>query len=228
MSYELWCLAFVSTRPQMFIMVNQSNIIQSNKEQPAFRRSKASQDKAIKQRQSADYDVHLDGVVEDSLLPLESATTTIFRVALPTGYYKVAEGDSIELLLHGESFSPAKVITLTKSDIAKGYVDYMLTKGDLAQEGAFLTSIVTYEGKAVYESLELLTKAQRSILIILITGFLGFLTCLAVTPFDVMSVVNCWLEPMNKAQTIRHRMKLEALVEREIAKNGFSLSRAPL
>ncbi|WP_421850624.1 HlyD family type I secretion periplasmic adaptor subunit [Marinomonas sp.] len=97
---------------------------------------------------------------------------------------------------------------------------------------------MSQENKAAYKSLEQVSKVQRSLLVILILGFVGFFTWSAVSPLDVVSMANGSVEPVNKVQTIQHLeggivrkilvqegqhvVKGEALVELETTNSGSS------
>lgn len=97
---------------------------------------------------------------------------------------------------------------------------------------------MSQENTQAYESLEQVSKAQRSLLIILILGFVGFFVWSAVSPLDVVSMANGSVEPVNKLQTIQHLeggivrkilvregqhvVKGEALVELETTNSGSS------
>ncbi|MBU1293536.1 MAG: HlyD family type I secretion periplasmic adaptor subunit [Gammaproteobacteria bacterium] len=97
---------------------------------------------------------------------------------------------------------------------------------------------MSQENKSAYESLEQVSKTQRSLLVILIAGFIGFFVWAAVSPLDVVSMANGSVEPVNKVQTIQHLeggivrkilvqegqhvVKGEALVELETTNSGSS------
>lgn len=74
----------------------------------------------------------------------EAATATTFHVTLPVSGSAAVANDSVELLLGGASFSTAKKVTLTTTEISQGYVDFTVVKADLGVDGAkALTAKIT-------------------------------------------------------------------------------------
>ena len=73
---------------------------------------------------------------------VELLTPTTFGVGLGTSGAVV--GDTIELLIGGVSFTPAKTIVLNAGHIGSGFVDFSVTNADLGGEGSkSLTARVT-------------------------------------------------------------------------------------
>ncbi|NBP46117.1 MAG: hypothetical protein EBU72_13050, partial [Betaproteobacteria bacterium] len=81
----------------------------------------------------------------DSLMSNAEAATTGFRVGLVgTGTAAPVLGDTVELLLNGQSFSTAKKVVLESSHLTNQYVDFTVLKADLGTDGSkSLTAKVT-------------------------------------------------------------------------------------
>ncbi|MBJ7539828.1 HlyD family type I secretion periplasmic adaptor subunit [Marinomonas transparens] len=94
------------------------------------------------------------------------------------------------------------------------------------------------EQKAVYQKLENVGKAQRSLLFFIIAGFLAFIFWASFSPLDLVSMANGSIEPVNKVQTVQHLeggivqkilvregqpvIKGQALIELETMNSGSS------
>jgi uncharacterized delta-60 repeat protein len=64
---------------------------------------------------------------------LESSTDTTFRVSL--GSSNATAGDTVELLLNGAPFATPKTFTLTSTEIANGYVEFVVTPAEIGTDG---------------------------------------------------------------------------------------------
>ncbi|MEX0669581.1 MAG: fibronectin type III domain-containing protein [Pirellulales bacterium] len=73
-------------------------------------------------------------LTDSRLNATEAATSTTFRVSLATS--GAVTGNTVELLLGGTAFSPAKKVVLTGTNITNGYVDFTVTTAELGADGS--------------------------------------------------------------------------------------------